>query len=332
MIDLSVSRDEVERVYGVALSISRLINTSAIEIIAAKFGLKPAMAEANTGIYDFSSKGKFNEVKRLCGEIGMVFAVSKYKYVINSPQGIFKEVPLDDVKNGSAIVGIASDAEAAVSAVAHYHLKTKHTKYGRSFGELMGYPKCCLDFGDYLANNQNDPNNFGFKNPAIETLKRSRDVAWQLNVFSTDSFLSHFPCNYTCGASIDYVDGVMELLSMTTAGRSQNIKSALKDKTALYWTCVDKAVFDGEFVRNDDFFRAGEVRYGNVSWSVGSDVYYQENDLAFIKKIAKIREAVKTGNRIVVTASDVGVFRDDDLIVRLGKENEFSPVIVKPTT
>jgi len=52
----------------------------------------------------------------------------------------------------------------------------------------MGYPKCCLDFGDYLCKNSKgkkelDPNNFGFANPAVESLKRSKDFCLAVKCF-----------------------------------------------------------------------------------------------------------------------------------------------------
>ena len=331
MMISNIDPEEIRDIYGKTNEIARLINISGTEVMAARFGLKPAMAEANTGVYDDLSSAKFDEVARICREMGMSFATSKYKYVINSPKGIFEEISLEDERDGSVIVGISTDIQMAISAVAHYHLKTKHTKYGRSFGELMGYPACCLDFGDYLANNNNNPENFGFKNPAIETLKQSKDIAWQLNVFSTESFLSHFPCNYTCERSLSYANDIIGLLSVANPSRADEIKKSLKEQASIYWTCVDKAVLYGDFERNDEYFRAGEMRYSQASWSIGSENFYQNNDPDFLNELNFIKKAMIEGNRISLTMNDLTIFHDNDELLRSVKKNAFLPVLVKAT-
>lgn len=322
---------EVRAVYEKISKISELNPMiSGKEILAAYFGLKPAMAEANTGIFSDKVVETFSKIKRLCDDIGLKFAVSKFKYIINSPKGIFKEIPLDDPRDGSMIIGIARDMDKAISAVAHYHWKMKHSKYGRSFGELMGYPNCCLDFGDFLAAHKDDPDNFGFKNAAFETLKRSDKLAWQLNVFSPESFLSHFPCTFTCKNSIDYVDKMMDLLLIAEPVMTRDSIRAMKESISLYWTCIDKVIFWGDFEKKDEMFRAGEVRYHRIEWPIGSENFYHENDNVFLNELKMIWKAIKEGDRVVVTFDEVIVYKGGDELIRAKKENPFSPVLVKP--
>ena len=325
--------DEVKRIYDASRRIGSLASLSWIEIFAAYFGLKPSMAEANTGTYNDNAVKRFSETAEICKSIGMTFAASNHKYIINSPRGIFEEIPLDDKRDGCVILGISKDPKKAVSAVAHYHLKSKDTRFGRSFGELMGYPSCCLDFGDYLANTSSDPNNFGFKNPAIETLKRSDELAWQLNVFSTKSFLSHFSCSFNCKQSIDYVDNFLKLLTIADPAAAEETIRSLKDPVSLYWTCVDQADMSGEYIKNDKMFRAGEARYDNrtIKWGGGSDTFYQNNDAAFLSKIASAKEALAQGNKVVATTNEITIYADNDELLKFKKDNEFLPLLIKPT-
>lgn len=323
--------EEVRRVYRKASQISGLATMiSGIEILAAYFGFKPAMAEANTGVYDEKAVQNFSKIKEICDELDLKFAVSKYKYIINSPKGIFKEIPMDDPRPGSRIIGISKDMNKAISAVAHYHWKMMDNRYGRSFGELMGYPSCCLDFGDFLAEHRDDPDNFGFKNAAFETLKRSDGVAWQLNVFSPQSFLSHFPCTFTCKSSIDYVNQVIELLLIADPEMTKNNIRAMKESASLYWTCVDKVMLFGDFEKRDKMFRAGEIKYYDVMWPIGSENYYQENDGEFLNEMKRVWGAIREGDRVVVTLDEVIVYKGADELIRSKKDNPFSPVLVKP--
>ncbi len=328
-----LDKKEVEEVYDVVREIARLTGVSWAEVFAAYYGLKPSMAEANTGVFDEDTARRFSEASKLCQSIGMTFATSTHKYIINSPKLIFKETSLDDPQPGNVIVGISRDPKKAVSAVAHYHLKTMDSKYGRSFGELMGYPSCCLDFGDYLTNNKSDPNNFGFKNAAFETLKRSDEIAWQLNVFSTASFLSHFSCSFTCKESIAYIDNFLRLVSIVDPEGARETIHQLKDFASLYWTCVDKVSLIGDYTRKDKWFREAEVVYDNktLGWGAGSANYYQENDDDFLQKIEMAKAAIADGDRIITTAGEVMILSGKDELLKFKKDNDFVPLLVKPT-
>lgn len=328
-----IDEKEVREVYEITKKIGGLARVNWIEIFATYFGLKPSMAEANTGIFNEESAKRFSEASELCKDIGMTFAGSTHKYINNSPRLIFEEVPLYDPRAGSIIIGISKDPKKAISAVAHYHLKTMDTRYGRSFGELMGYPSCCLDFGDYLANNKSDPNNFGFKNAAFETLKKSDELAWQLNVFSTVNFLSHFSCSFTCKPSIAYVDNFLALLAIADPELAKQTIHHLRDYASLYWTCVDKVSMIGDYTRKDKHFRQGELAYDNktLDWGIGSDRYYQENDKEFLERMSEAKRAVAAGNRIITTEEAAIIFSGADELLKIKKDNDFTPLLIKPT-
>ena len=93
---------------------------------------------------------------------------------VKNVQKKIKEISLDESHSGRIIFALSKSKEKAVKAADYFYKKMFISTYGYKFGKLMGYPECCLKFGGYLDNKINDPDNFGFKNPGIESLKRSR--------------------------------------------------------------------------------------------------------------------------------------------------------------
>lgn len=309
-------------------AISDMIFASAPEILAVSLGLKPAMAEARAGAYDKEFIKKLDKIRKILDSLGLKLAVSKNKYIANSPRGIFEEVLLDDPRDGTAIIGISKTMDKALSAVAHFHWKMFDTSYGKSFGRLMGYPECCLDFGDYLAEGDGGVTNFGFRNPAIESLKRSKKFHWQLNVFSRGSLLSHYPCSLECKESIDYVNKILKIYDKLSPEFSNHIRVTLKDPASLYWTCVDNILLHGEYKRGEKLLDS-EVRYQSFTNLIKSEEFYEENDLGYISEIKEIADFIKDGDEIVMRPDYFEVFKEKKRLVRIEKSNKFVPILFK---
>ncbi len=313
-------------IYGKVQEMGRLFYLSSIELFGVVFDIKPAMAEANTGIYDASTPDRLKRLGELCSDLGLKMAFSRRKYIINSPRGIFQEISLDDPREGNLIIGIAKDQKAALSAVAHYHWKMLHSRYGRSFGKLMGYPDCCLDFGDYLNNNDGNPDNFGFRNPAVESLKRSKKIAWQLNVFVL-SLIPHFPCSLDCGPSKKYVDAILDALRGVTTGFVLEAEDKLKNCAALYWSCADRILLKGDF-KNKDFLNA-EISYEQPEIQMVSDTFYQENDDSYLKKLQEIKEKIREGDRLLMTPEYFEISNNGKILLKEKKNHPYVPVLIK---
>lgn len=312
-------------------AIGRLFYLSSPELLGVIYDVKPAMTEANTGTYDSSTVEKLRKLGGLCGELDLKMAFSKKKYVINSPRGLFEEVELDDPRDGNLIIGIAKDQKTALSAVAHYHWKMKDSSYSRKFGKLMGYPDCCLDFGDYLNNNNQNPDNFGFRNPAVESLKRSKKIAWQLNIFAV-SVLSHFPCSLNCEKSKNYVDSILEVVAKSQPDIVSDLKDTLKNSIALYWSCVDRILFRGDFKWLDKGFQFSEANYNWTEGRINSGTFYQENSDDYLKELFKTQKAAESGNRIVMADDNFEVFKDQQSLLKIKKENPWKPILIKSDT
>jgi hypothetical protein len=313
-------------IYNKVLEIGRLFYLSSLELLGVLYDIKPAMAEANTGVYNASTPGRLKRLGELCSELGLKMAFSRRKYIINSPRGIFQEVGLDDPCDGNLIIGIAKDQKKALSAVAHYHWKMFDSRYGRSFGRLMGYPDCCLDFGDYLNNDDGKPDNFGFRNPAVESLKRSKKIAWQLNVFVL-SLIPHFPCSLDCSPSKKYVDAILGVMRDVAPGFVAETEDQLKNYAALYWSCADRILLKGDFKSND--FLRSEIVYDKAEPQITSDEFYQNNDSSYLTELRTIQEKVKEGNRLVTMPDFFEVSKGEESLIKKKKDHPYIPILVK---
>ncbi len=311
--------------YSVIASISKLTDLSSAEIMMTFMGFKPAMAE--TIFCTAELKNNLVKIREYARRLDLYLATSRYKYIINSPQGIFEEIPLDSKRKAKIILALAKNKNKAQAGADYYHKKMLDSRYGYKFGKLMGYPECCLKFGNYLNNNNNDPNNFGYKNPAIESLKRSTHFAWQLNVFST-SLLSHFPCSLTCQKSIDYVNKIFECLVVVNPDLTQSLKRELTEAASLYWNCVDKILLYGHFKQYTLGF--GEIHYNSIEVRITSSSYYQKVDLNKINEMKKIAAILSQGNRLIVDDKNLTIYYNKNKIFQHKKDHKYIPILVKP--
>lgn len=180
--------------------IERLTNifgsvTKALEIVYLMADIKPV---ARQGFYEH----ELDKVRRFCKANNLALQISPYKVVLvddkkYSNKGI--KVRLEDERKGMLFVYISKDEEKAVLANC-YELKNNHAQ----LGEILGYPKCCVEFfcrhepvrskydNDYVlpALENSKGNKFSFYN---NILLRNQDI----------TLLNHFPCSFNCEESMN---------------------------------------------------------------------------------------------------------------------------------
>lgn len=320
-----IQRNILKKNYSKLKILADFSGNSIEELIMVFMDYKPASAEPV--YFDDQLIHNLPKIQKLANELGIFFSTSTHKYIINSPEGIFIEIPLNDPRLGKIILSFSKSAEKAYKGAFFYHKKMLDSSFGYKFGELMGYPKCCLQFGDYLANNNSDPDNFGFKNPAIESLKRSKHFDWHLNVFTT-SLIPHFPCSLTCKKSIDYVKTVLECLECIEELDTGIKKDQLTEPASLYWTCADRILIYGEYKAYSLGY--GEISYTKLESKVSSSTFYQSVDEDNLALWNKIYKHLELGNKLVVTNRYCRIYKDDELKFQLIKENRYSPILIKP--
>ena len=325
MILSEIKKKKLEKFYPIIGDLSKISGVSMAELLMVIMGDKPAAAESV--FFDTDLKNNLNRIKSYAFQVGLSLVTSKYKYIVNSPRGIFEEISLDDSRLGKIILAFAKSKEKARNGADYYHKKMLDSKYGYKFGKLMGYPECCLQFGNYLNNNEEDPNNFGFKNPAIESLKRSKHFDWHLNVF-TISLLPHFPCNLTCKKSIAYVDKLLAYLDYIDKGRSIYFRNCLTEPTSLYWTCADKILIYGDFKQYK--LGTGEIKYNKIELMITSDTYYQKINKKDVSQWKQIGGMISKGNKLIVTDGLLSIYSGKEKIFEVKKNNKYTPVLIKP--
>ena len=325
MILSNLRKKKLEQIYSIISEINKLSHLSDVELMMTALDYKPAMADAI--FFDSELQQNIEKIRNYGQQIDLYLATSKYKYIVNSPRGIFEEIPLDDPQLGKIILAFSKSRDKARKGADYYHKKMLDSKYGYKFGKLMGYPECCLKFGDYLQNLEGDPTNFGFKNPAVESLKRSKHFAWQLNVF-TISLLPHYPCSLTCKKSIAYVDKLLAYLDYINKERSLYFRNCLIEPTSLYWTCADKILLYGDFKRYT--LSTGEIKYNKIESMITSDTYYQQVDKNNITQWRNIEKVLRQGNKLIITDDLCSIYSNKDKIFEAKKENKYIPVLVKP--
>jgi hypothetical protein len=311
--------------YPLLLNLSKLSGVSSLELLMTVLDYKPAVADAIN--YTAELKRDISRIKDLAQQLGLFLATSKYKYIVNSPRGIFEEIPLNDMRLGKIILAFSKSQDKAQKGAIYYHIKMLNSKYGYKFGKLMGYPECCLQFGNYLNNDIGDPNNFGFKNPAVESLKRSKHFAWQLNVF-TVSPIPHYPCSLTCKKSIAYVDKMFTYLDYIDKERSIFLKNYLTKPASLYWTCADRILLYGDFKQYT--LGTGEIKYNKIEPIITSDTFYQEVNKKDIVQWRNMAKALQKGNKLIVTDYLCSIYLNKEKIFEVKKNNKYIPVLVKP--
>ena len=325
MILSSSMKKLLEQAYPVVKKICTLSGLSEIELMMVVLDYKPAMADAI--FLDSKLKQNIENIQDYAQQIGLYLATSKYKYIVNSPRGIFEEISLDDPRDAKIILAFAKTKIKAQKGADYYHKKMIDGKYGYKFGKLMGYPECCLQFGDYLQNLEGDSNNFGFKNPAVESLKRSKRFDWRLNVF-TVSLLPHYPCSLTCKKSIAYVDKVFACLDYIDKERSIFLKNYLTESASLYWTCADRILLYGDFKQYT--LGTGEIKYNKIESMITSNTFYQEVDTKDIAQWRKIEKVLREGNKLIVTDNLCSIYLNKEKIFEVKKNDKYVPVLVKP--
>ncbi|MGC9046943.1 MAG: hypothetical protein ACP5IC_02415 [Minisyncoccia bacterium] len=316
---------KLSKKYNDFVELSKLSGNSILELVMLGLDYKPAVADTIT--YTKELKMNIPKIKELSQKLGLFFAISKYKYIVNSPRGIFEEISLDDPREGKIIFSYSKTKDKAEKGAVYYHEKMLNSEYGYKFGKLMGYPECCLQFGNYLNNNNQDPNNFGFKNPAVESLKRSYHFDWRLNIF-TNSPLPYYPCSLTCAKSIEYVERLLFAFSILDSNISDFLKKILSEPVSLYWTCADKIFLYGDF--KQPILGQGEIKYERIEVWLNSKTFYQAVDKNQIKKWNLIAEYLKKGNRLVVNDKFIKIYFNREKIFEVAKENKYIPILIKP--
>ena len=282
------------------------------EFIAVKYDLKPVMRR-------FYDGGQYPHIKRVCERNGLISGFLEINDEIKKyflPPKLLQNSPKRDEEffRGEIILYISKSRELIEKA------KKYEIKDPRRYGELLGYPKCCIDFCEVESNNTGlDYPIKAYKNTKGMGSFLLNNLLWHLSdCYAYPYYLiSHYPCSYNCKASKRYAADLLKLIEEDDALLALKLQEYLKYPILLWndshvppqqWDENKGIVFEGNFKDNQvnytdlcPLFRGGPMEH-----------------------IQKFRE----GNKVEVTKKNIKIFLDDKLLYTLRKENEFDDGIL----
>jgi hypothetical protein len=286
------------------------------ELVALKHGLKPAI----------STRFRYNpqeyvKIRGFFQDSGFLVRHTNKKYIINSNLNICEPIPLDDERSGDVILVVSGSEKTLNRAIRSY------AKDAVVFGEAMGYPKCCLEFGRQLSGNIHDKqrlkDDLVWSRAHIRSYRNSDRFSYLLNVFSFSPVISHVPCHLNCRPSRDYAKEVLNIIEKEHP-KYVELKTYFLKLASLFWNYTDFILFEGK--KHGDSLTYSESRPFLNSWKVFSDA----PDTEFSKKLERIYERIKEGNGIRMQDDSITVLKNGEEIARFPKSYPYECILVKP--
>ena len=264
-------------------------NTRSLEILYLLNGIKKAVRlDAN--------EDELIKIKDFCSKNNFFLETSDFKVIKIADQGkgnyanTVKRVPINNANPGLYHLYISKDKNKSK------FLKLMENKNDdRAAGELLGYPKCCVEF--FIANKekqekiQNDyilpalNNSEGFEFPFYTNhAMRYFDV----------TLLSHFPHDFNCKESINIAKENLKTIKNYSAELANKFENMLKSPV-LYTESNGIFAFKNYKLQNNI------LEYNEIMPTVDNELF---NQLKQNKKIEIInKNKVKIGNKIL---DDIG--------------------------
>jgi len=179
------------------------------EVLLLLEGIKPAVRQ---GFYE----NELNAVKEFCKKNNIFFVKSKFKVLITEKDASYSNRGLrikeNDPRKGMFFVYLSLNEKSAYLA-AYYEQVLDHLK----LGEILGYPKCCIEYfcKNFSENNTNPE--LKPTNPYTNLSKRDKDYV----------LLSHFPCDSECKESIELAKKYLITIQKTYPKHAEKLLSEL---------------------------------------------------------------------------------------------------------
>ncbi|MAE42948.1 hypothetical protein CMO93_04195 [Candidatus Woesearchaeota archaeon] len=239
---------------------------------------------------------ELKKIKEFCNEQELFLEISDFKLIKITDKGkggyanIVKRVPLSNPQQGLKHIYISKDKNKSK------FLKLLENKNDdRAVGEILDYPKCCVDF--FVKNNeeqqklQNDyilpalSNSDGFEFPFYTNYAtRYFDVA----------LLSHFPHSFNCDESIEIARKNIECIKVHSKELADKFENMLKGPV-LYTENQGIFVFKNYRLKNNI------LHYNEIKSTIKNDLLELLNKNKKIEIINK--NQIKIGNKIL---NDIG--------------------------
>ncbi len=230
---------------------------------------------------------EFKKIKEFCNKENLSLEISDFKVIKTADKkkgnysNIVKRVPLNYSLEGLFHIYISKNKNLSK------FLKLLENKNDdKAIGEILGYPKCCIDFfvknkekqqkvqNDYILPALN--NSDGFKFPFYTNyVVRYFDI----------TLLSHFPHNFHCEESIKIAKNNFEIIKKYSMETANKFKDTLK--SAVLYT-----ENNGIFMLRDYNINNNEIKFNEIISTINNELC---NKLNQNKKIAIISK-----NKIII--------------------------------
>lgn len=149
-------------------------------------------------------------VKAFCDKLGILLVESKFTVSLEE-DGFSNK---GRTNSGIMRFYYMSKDELLALKAAHAEQVQDHV----TFGELLGYPPCCIDF--FIRSFKQGNTNPQIQAKRWETNVTKRHVDWAV--------LSHFPCHVNCSASIDLANTYLDVISADDSTWSDTVHEKLQ--------------------------------------------------------------------------------------------------------
>lgn len=184
--------------------------TKAQEILYLLFNLKSVVRQ---GFYDI----EFNKIAEFCEKNNIFFCKSHLKVVF-----------LDNIQKYSNLGVMVDGNDKRDGMFFYYFSKKKELSYLarqyeensdiKSFGEILGYPSCCIDY--FIKNFSKETPNPEIKSNNLFTniSKREKDLV----------IISHFPCSINCEKTVELGKKYFEIIKQNDINRAKELLNGLQ--------------------------------------------------------------------------------------------------------
>jgi hypothetical protein len=183
--------------------------SKADEIILLLADLKPVVRHA---LYPHEIAG----MTQFLSKHNLFLTTSRFKVVFAEERGKFSNLgyryPLTDPRDGQLHIYISKD-EAKAHLAHYFELVENH----EGFGNLLGYPICCIEYFQQNFSKGNPNPEHKESHPFINLTKRGKDAV----------LISHFPCSKECSKSIDIAKRNLSYLHRYYPARAYELRSEL---------------------------------------------------------------------------------------------------------
>lgn len=259
--------------------------TRALEILYLIEGIKDAARlDAN--------ENELAKIRDFCSKNRIFLEMSGFKVIKAADEGkggyanTVKKVPSSYPERGLYHIYLSKDGNKSK------FLKIMENKNDdRAVGEMLGYPKCCVDF--FIANRekqqkiQND-----FILPALENSEGFEFPFYANHAmrYFDCTLLSHFPHSFSCKETIEIAKKNLETLKQYDAIMAENYENTLK--CAVLYT-----ENDGIFSLRNPHLNGNILEYGEIIPTIKNELFNELKNNKSIEIISKNK--VKLNNRII---------------------------------